>query len=68
MPLPLAGEFGTHVEGVPSTPFFGGFGTHVPEGVPLTPFFDEFGLHVPLPGPVPMQFISLPSQPLRQPL
>jgi hypothetical protein len=86
-PLPLAGEFGTHVlvEGLPSTPFFGEFGTHVPEDVPSMPFFGEFGthvpedvpsmpffgvfgLHVPFPGPVPMQFITLPSQPLRQPL
>jgi hypothetical protein len=40
-PVPFAGEFGTHllVEGVPSMPFFGGFGTHVPEGVPSMPFF-----------------------------
>jgi hypothetical protein len=41
MPLPLAGEFGIHLRGgcVPLMPFFGEFGTHVPEDVPSMPFF-----------------------------
>jgi hypothetical protein len=64
-PLPLAGEFGTHMrEDVPLMPFFGEFGTQVPEDVPSMPFFgfaSLLGLASFLVAP-PMQFASLTSQ------